>query len=133
MSVLVFDCINDYQSIVQLKKKTRKKKTKSKNYCCFCNSVTKSCLTLCDPMDYSTSGLPVLYYLTSHELVVLSNHLIFCCPLLLPSIFPSIRVVPSESVLCIRWPKYRSFSFSMSFKGIALLSIREKKKLFLSI
>ena len=84
-------------------------------------------------MDYSTSGLPVLYYLTSHELVVLSNHLIFCCPLLLPSIFPSIRVVPSESVLCIRWPKYRSFSFSMSFQWIALLSIREKKKLFLRI
>ena len=44
-----------------------------------------------------------------------SNHLILCCPLfLLPSIFPSIRVFSSESVLCIRWPKYWSFSFSFS-------------------
>ena len=49
------------------------------------------------------------------ESVMPSNHLILCCPLLLPpSIFPSIRVFSSESVLCIRWPKYWSFSFSMS-------------------
>ena len=47
------------------------------------------------------------------ELVMLSNHLILCCPLLLPAtIFPSIRVFSSESVLCIRWPKYWSFSIS---------------------
>src|SRR5574337_374650 len=47
--------------------------------------------------------------------VMPSNHLILCCPLLLlPSIFPSIRVFSSESVLCIRWPKYWSFSFSVS-------------------
>ena len=46
--------------------------------------------------------------------VILSNHLIFCCPLLLPSIFPRIRVLSNESVLCIRWPKYWSFSFSIS-------------------
>ena len=44
-----------------------------------------------------------------------SNHLILCCPLLLlPSIFPSIRVFSNKSVLCIRWPKYWSFSFSIS-------------------
>ena len=43
-----------------------------------------------------------------------SNHLILCCPLLLPSIFPSIRVISKESVLCIRWPKYWRFSFSIS-------------------
>ena len=44
-----------------------------------------------------------------------SNHLLLCCPLLLPpSIFPRIRILSSESVLCIRWPKYRSFSFSIS-------------------
>ena len=44
-----------------------------------------------------------------------SNHIILCCPLLLlPSIFPSIRVFSNESVLCIRWPKYWSFSFSTS-------------------
>ena len=51
----------------------------------------------------------------SIELVMPSNHLIFCRPLLLPpSIIPSIRVFSSESVLCIRWPKYWSFSFSIS-------------------
>ena len=50
----------------------------------------------------------------SFESVMPSNHLILCCPLLLPSsIFPSIRVFSSESVLCIRWPKYWSFSFSI--------------------
>ena len=48
------------------------------------------------------------------ELVMPSNHLIFCHPLLLPSIFPSIRVFPNESVLPIRWPKYWSFIFSIS-------------------
>ena len=51
----------------------------------------------------------------SIESVIPSNHLILCCPLLLlPSIFPSIRVFPNESVLHIRWPKYWSFSFSIS-------------------
>ena len=51
----------------------------------------------------------------SIELVMLSNHLILCCPLLfLPSIFPSIRVFPSELALHIRWSKYWSFSFSIS-------------------
>ena len=51
----------------------------------------------------------------SIESVMPSNHLILCCSLLLlPSIFPSIRVFSNESVLCIRWPKYWSFSFSIS-------------------
>ena len=50
-----------------------------------------------------------------HQSVMPSNHLILCCPLLLlPSIFPSIRVFSNESVLCIRRPKYRSYSFSIS-------------------
>ena len=49
------------------------------------------------------------------KLVMPSNHFILCCPLLLlPSIFPSIRVFSKESVLCIRWPKYWRFSFSIS-------------------
>ena len=53
--------------------------------------------------------------LMSIESVMSSNHLIFCHPLLfLPSIFPRIRVFSNESVLCIRWPKYCSFSFSIS-------------------
>ena len=56
-----------------------------------------------------------LLKLMSIELVMPSNHLILCCPLLLlPSIFPSIRVFSNETVLCIRWPKYWSFSFSIS-------------------
>ena len=66
-------------------------------------------------------GLPVLHYLSdllkfkSIESMTLSNHLILCHPLLLPpSIFPSIRVFSNESLLCIRWPKYWSFSFSIS-------------------
>ena len=50
----------------------------------------------------------------SIELVMPSNHLILCHPLLLPSVFPSIRVFSNESVLHIRWPKYWSFSFSIS-------------------
>ena len=55
---------------------------------------------------------------TSIELVMASNHLILCHPLLLPpSIFPSIRVFSNESVLRIRWPKYWSFSFSVSPSG----------------
>ena len=56
-----------------------------------------------------------LLKLMSIKSVMPSNHLILCCPLLLPpSVFPSIRVFSSESVLCIRWPKYWSFSFSIS-------------------
>ena len=77
--------------------------------------------TLCDPMDCSTPGfpahhqLPELLNLMSVELVMPPNHLILCYPLiLLPSIFPIIRVFSSESVVCIKWPKYWSFSFSTS-------------------
>ena len=64
----------------------------------------------------------------SIELVMLSNHLILCCPLLLlPSIFPSIKIFSNKSVLCIRWPKYWSFSFSISpsseYSGLISLRI----------
>ena len=66
-------------------------------------------------------GFPVhhqlqnLLNLMTTESVMLSNHFILCCPLLLlPSIFPSIRVFSNESALCIRWPKYWNFSFSIS-------------------
>ena len=76
---------------------------------------------LWDPMDCSTPGLSVHYQLLeltqTHviELMMPSNRLILCHPLLLlPSIFTSIRVFSNESVLCIRWPKYWSFSFSIS-------------------
>ena len=50
----------------------------------------------------------------SIESVILSNHLILCCPLLLPSIFSNIRVFSNESSICIRWPSYWSFRFSTS-------------------
>ena len=52
--------------------------------------------------------------LMSIESMMLSNHLILCCPFLPPSIFPSIRVFSNESALCIRWPNYWSFSFNIS-------------------
>ena len=92
----------------------------------------KSCLTFCDPMDCSMSGFPVHHQLlelarVSRESVMPSNHLILCHPLLLlPSIFPSIRVFSNESVLNIRWPKDWSFSFSISSsnKYSGLISFR---------
>ena len=83
-------------------------------------SVTQWCLTLCDPMNCST-GVPVHHQLLdvlklmSIELVMPSSHLILCRPLLLlPPIPPSIRVFSNESTLCMRWPKYWSFSFNIS-------------------
>ena len=85
------------------------------------SSVTQLCLTLCDPMDCSTPGFPVHHQLPElaqtliHQVSMPSNHFILCHPcLLLPSIFPSIRVFSKQSVLRIRWPKYWSFSFSIS-------------------
>ena len=96
------------------------------------SSVTQLFLTLCNPMDFSTPGFPVHHQLlaiklTSIESVMPSNHLILCCPLLLPpSIFPSIRVFSNESALCIRWSKYWSFSFSISLSNAysVLISFR---------
>ena len=79
-----------------------------------------SCVWLCDPMDCSMQGFPVLHYLPdllkfmSIELVMPSNQLIFCWPLLLLSIVPSISAFSSELKLCARWPKYWGFSFSIS-------------------
>ena len=85
------------------------------------SSMAQLCLTLCDPMDCSMPGIPVHHQLPestqlmSIESVMPSNYLILCCPLLLlPSIFPSIRVFSNEPVLHIRWPKYWGFSFSIS-------------------
>ena len=84
-------------------------------------SPVQSCSTLCDPMDCSNqASLSVTnsrssLKLMSIELVMPSNHLILCCSLLLlPSIFPSIRVFSIESVLHIRCPKYWSFSFNIN-------------------
>ena len=71
-------------------------------------------------MNHSTPGLPVHHHLLectklmSIESVMPSNHLILCRSLLLPSIFPNIRVFSNESSLCIRWPKYWSLRFNIS-------------------
>ena len=85
------------------------------------NSVAHLCPTLCDPMNHSTqASLSITNSQSppkpmSTESVMPSNHLILCRPLLLlPSIFPSIRVFSNESALPMRWPKYWSFSFSIS-------------------
>ena len=89
-------------------------------YCCCC-SVAHLCLTL-QPHGLQHTRLPLSFTISqsllrfmSIESVLLSSHLIFCHSLLLLlSVFPSIRVFPSEFSLCIRWPKYWSFSFSIS-------------------
>ena len=101
------------------------------------SSVTQSCLTLHShellyarlPCLSSTPGVYLntcLFTQPYGELVMPSNHLILCHPLLLPSTFPSLRVFSSESVLCIRWPKYWSFSFSNrpSIEYSGLMSFR---------
>ena len=88
------------------------------------SSGTQSCLTLWDPMDCSTPGLPVLHQLQSLiklmsiKSVMPFNHLILCQPLLLlPSVFPSIKVFSNDSAIRIRWPKDWSFSFSISISN----------------
>ena len=107
------------------------------------SSVAQSCLTLCNTVDRSTPGFPVHHRL--QELVQIHIHWVsdaiqtshpLSSLLLLPSIFPSIRVFSIESVLLIRWPKYWSFSFSIclsneysvpiSFRidGLNLLSVQ---------
>ena len=81
------------------------------------SSVTQSCPTLCDPMGCHTPGLLVHHRLleSTQTHVHQVGDLILCCPLLLlPSIFPGIRVFSDESALRIRWPKYWSFSFNIS-------------------
>ena len=95
----------------------------SSNWTCSAqfSSVIRSCLTLCDPMNRSMPGLPVyhqcwsLLKLMCIKSVMPSSHLILWRPLLLlPSIPPSIRVFSNESTLRMKWPKYWSFSFSIS-------------------
>ena len=103
--------------------------TSDMHICCYC-SVAQSCLALCDPMDCSTPGFPVLHHLLecaqtlAHWVGEIQwwgplsrwDPIIFlCCPLhLLPLIFPRIKVFSNEWAFCIMWPKYWSFSFSIS-------------------
>ena len=85
------------------------------------SSVAQSCPTLCDPMNCSTPGLPVRHqlpeYIQTHvhrvSDAIQPSHPLFS-PLLLPLIAPRIRVFSNESTLHMRWPKYWSFSFSIS-------------------
>ena len=88
------------------------------------SSVAQSCLTLCDPMNSNMPGLPIHHQLlessqahvNSVDDAIQKSHPL-SSPLLLPSIFPSIRVFSNESALHIRWKKYWSFSFSISLSN----------------
>ena len=103
----------------------------SMGYSCCC-SVAKSCPTLCDPVDWACQA-PLSFTISWHlltfvsiESLMLSNHLL-CHPLLLlTSVFPSIRIFSNELALHIRWPKYWSFSFSISPSNeyLGLISFR---------
>ena len=99
------------------------------------SSLAQSCLTLCNPRDYSTPGFPVLHHLLEFaqtlvhwvsDAIQLPQPLSSLPLLLLPSIFPSIMVFSSESILCIRWPKYWIFNFSISPSNgcLGLISFR---------
>ena len=97
---------------------------------CIC-SVAPSYLTLSDCVNCSTPGSSVLHYLLEFaqthaiESMMPSNHLILCHPLLLlPSVFPNIRVFSNQSALHTRWPKYWSFSISPSNEYSGLISFR---------
>ena len=99
---------------------------------------SQCCVWLCDSMNFSTPGSPVLPYLPEFaqihgstkwthvtELMILSNHLILCHPLLLlPSVFSSIRVFCSELVLHFRWPQHWSFSIRPFNEYSGLISFR---------
>ena len=93
--------------------------------CCYCCLVTKLYMTLCNLMDCSTPGFPVLYYLEEfaqihvhwvNDAIQPSHSLVtpFSPPASPSSVFHSIRVFSNELTLCIRWPKYLNFSFSIS-------------------
>ena len=100
-------------------------------------SVAQSCLTLCDPVDCNTPGFPVhhqpqnLLKLTSIKSVMSSNHLILCCPLLLlPSVFPSIRVFSKTTLESSPKPQFKNINSSaLSFPyGPTLTSIHDSWK-----
>ena len=102
------------------------------------SSVAQSCPNLCNPMAARQASPSITNSQSSHKLmsiesVMPSSHLILCRPLLLlPPILPSIRIFSNESTLCMRWPKYCSFSFSISpsneYSIILQYKIKLKKK-----
>ena len=104
------------------------------------SSVTQLCSALCDPKDCNMAGFPVhyqswsLFKLMSTESVMPFNHLILCHPfLLLPSIFPTIKVFSNETVLHIRWPECWSFSFSISPSNVYSGQISFRMDWFISL
>ena len=99
----------------------------NQHYCCYL--VAESCPTHATPYTVAGQALSStiswsLLRFMSIESVTLSNHLILCHLLLLPSIFPSIRVFSNELTFCIKWPKYWSFSNSPSNEYSELISFR---------
>ena len=122
MSALYISVFKKFQALrcVSLNVKDCKKISRVHNY--MCCSVAQFCPTLCGPHGLyvarqaflSITNSQSLLKLMSIESAMPSNHLILCHTLLLPSVVPSIRVFSSESVVHIRWPKYWSFSFSIS-------------------
>ena len=110
------------EATLLMDKRWQRVDTKPLSLCCCC-SVAKLCPTLCNPINCSMPSFPVLHYLLGFaqthvhwvdNAIQLSHPLLSASPPLLPSVFPSIRVFSTESILCIRWQKYWSFSFSIS-------------------
>ena len=115
------------------KKTNQKPEEKHNSVFSLFSSVAQSCPTLCDPVDCSMPGLPVHHQLpefTQTHVHRVSDAIQPSHPLLSPSppasVFPSIRVFANESVLHIRWPKYWSFSFTISLSNeyLGLISFR---------
>ena len=110
---------------------SRDRLSRLKSCCCYCCLIAKSYPILCNPMNCSTPGFPVLHYLPefAHTHVQCVDDAIQLCHPLLPrllllSIFPSIRFFSNELALCMRWPKYQSFSISPSNEYSGLISFR---------
>ena len=110
---LVYAFLNCFSHLLNLKVKNKRKNTKLLHLLS-CVRLFVTPWTVACQASLSFTNSQSLLKLMSIKLVMPSNHLILCQPLLLlPSIFPKIRVFTNESTLCIRWPKYRSFSFSI--------------------
>ena len=128
-ATLYFGCGGYMTVFVKTHRTIHQKCAVYKRCCCL---VGRLYLTLCDPIKPAAHQASLsftisqsLLKLMSIELVMPSNHLILCCPfLLLPSIFPSIRVFSRELAVRIRWPKYWSFSISPSNEYSGLISFR---------